>query len=330
MPFFKRKRLVEITAYDIRSYQNHRRVTCGASTINHECSLLQQMLKRACLWGKIEGDYQPLRLPPPRGRALDDEERRLLLKAGASNANWEMAYLFIIISLNTAAGPNEVATLRLRDVDLEEKTMRVQPEGAKNQFRVRPLPLNEYALNAVKRAWELAQQRGSMLPDHYLFPYQTKRNHYDPTRHVSSSFREAWRQIRSASGITGRVRLYDIRHTAITSLLQNPEVSEETVKSIAGHVSQQILRTYSHIRMDTKREALAGLTEAGAIKEPKKRGPSISNQDVLDMLSAGLGSKIVVEKIRVSPAEFDTSPETLKSLKAAGVPDQVILAMVRA
>jgi len=57
MPFFKRKRLVEITAYDIRSYQNQRRVTCGAAAINHECGVLQQMLKRACLWGKIEGDY---------------------------------------------------------------------------------------------------------------------------------------------------------------------------------------------------------------------------------------------------------------------------------
>ena len=56
----------------------------------------------------------------------------------------------------------------------------------------------------------------------------------------------------------------------------------------------------------------------------------LTNQDVLDMLKAGLPAEVVVAKIRSSTRNFDTSPATLAKLKADGVPDPVILAMVQA
>jgi len=46
------------------------------------------------------------------------------------------------------------------------------------------------------------------------------------------------------------------------------------------------------------------------------------------MLKAGLTADIVVAKIKSSPTSFDTSPTALADLKAANVPDSVILAMV--
>ncbi len=56
----------------------------------------------------------------------------------------------------------------------------------------------------------------------------------------------------------------------------------------------------------------------------------ISNKDVTDMLKAGLTPEIVVAKIKSSSTSFDTSAAALKELKEAGVPDEVILAMVQA
>jgi hypothetical protein len=56
----------------------------------------------------------------------------------------------------------------------------------------------------------------------------------------------------------------------------------------------------------------------------------LTNADVLDMLKVGLSPEIVIAKIRSSPCEFDTEPATLKVLKAANLPDAVILAMVQA
>lgn len=60
------------------------------------------------------------------------------------------------------------------------------------------------------------------------------------------------------------------------------------------------------------------------------RPEELTNSDVLDLLKAGLPSEVVVAKIKMSRCTFDTSPAVLKELKAEGVPDAVILAMVQA
>src|SRR5690348_1316430 len=54
------------------------------------------------------------------------------------------------------------------------------------------------------------------------------------------------------------------------------------------------------------------------------------NSDVVTMVKAGLSSQIVVAKIKASTTAFDTSAAALANLKAAGVPDDVILTMVMA
>jgi len=54
----------------------------------------------------------------------------------------------------------------------------------------------------------------------------------------------------------------------------------------------------------------------------------LTNADVLKMVEAKLSHEVIVEKIRTSPCDFDTSPEVLQKLKDAGVPDSVMLVMV--
>lgn len=62
--------------------------------------------------------------------------------------------------------------------------------------------------------------------------------------------------------------------------------------------------------------------------KPQPLSSSLTNKDVLDMLKAGLTGDVIVAKIKSSPTAFDTSPTALAELKAANVPDAVILAMV--
>jgi hypothetical protein len=55
----------------------------------------------------------------------------------------------------------------------------------------------------------------------------------------------------------------------------------------------------------------------------------MSNQDVIDMVSLGLSSDVVIDKIHGSPeTDFDTSIDGLKALKAAKVSDEIIRAMI--
>lgn len=77
----------------------------------------------------------------------------------------------------------------------------------------------------------------------------------------------------------------------------------------------------------------ATASQSGAAKNVQQSSPpatALRNQDVLEMLKAGLSPEVVAAKINISSCDFDTSPVALKQLKAAGVPDKVLLAMLRA
>ena len=344
--FFCDKRLPEITADHIRKYQRHRLEKCGAHSINHETSFLQQMLKRVGCWEKVGLGFQPLPLPKTGpGRAMSDDEERCLLRAGASNPRWESAYMFALLSLQTTMGPGEVMTLRRKDIDLDKNTVSVNVEGAKNSGRIRLIPLNEIGVRVCREALTVAEQRGSTLPEHYVFPFRVRAGRdagqYDPTRRCTT-FRTAWREMLKAAGIE-KLRLYDLRHTAITRLCENPNNAEEVIESIAGHINHQMKKRYSHVRVEARRAALAGLVPerldkpysvSGAVANngdgPARTGKPLNNQDVLDLVEAGLPPKVLVAKIDRSPGSFDTSRDGLKQLKAAGVHDSIILAMVRA
>jgi len=268
--FFDEMRLTEITADQIRAYQRMRLTQCGPFAINHECSVVQQMLKRIGRWPAIEPDYQPLPLPKEkRGRALRDEEREMLLKVASSNPNWEAAYLFAVISVNTSAGPKETSTLRLKDIDLHQNIIMVQPGGAKNVHRIRRIPMNDESLAGVKLALARARRLGSVEPDHYLFPFRINRAKFDPTRR-QTTFKTAWKKLIVAAGLPG-FRMYDLRHHAITVLLENADVSDETAEAIAGHISREMKKQYSHIRIEARRAAVEALTPQK--KKPLRKPP---------------------------------------------------------
>lgn len=54
----------------------------------------------------------------------------------------------------------------------------------------------------------------------------------------------------------------------------------------------------------------------------------LTNADVLKMFGAGVATEVIVEKLKASPCDFDTSPAALARLKEAGVPDSLLLLMV--
>jgi integrase len=289
--FFGQFRLQEIDADLVRTYQRTRKLKCGAFAINHECGVLCQIRKRI---GMPIDDYQPLPLPKEqRGRALSDGERARLLRVAQSNPNWEAAYLAAGISVNTTAGPKETATLRLKDVDLDRRVILVQPGGAKNIHRMRTIPLNDESFDYVKLAVQRAKRLGAVDPDQYLFPFRVRTNVYDSTRH-QTTFKTAWNKLKSAARIPN-FRMYDLRHHAITALLENPEVSEETAEDLAGHISRRMKKAYSHIRIEARRAAVESIgakkpaTKERRSKPRSDRSAERAREDLVSQLSELLG-----------------------------------------
>jgi hypothetical protein len=56
----------------------------------------------------------------------------------------------------------------------------------------------------------------------------------------------------------------------------------------------------------------------------------MTNKDVAELLKSGLSTEIIIAKIKTSPSNFDTSTAALQELKAANIPESVVLAMIQA
>jgi len=71
-----------------------------------------------------------------------------------------------------------------------------------------------------------------------------------------TTLKTAWNNVRANANVKGR--WHDNRHTLITDLAESG-AGDQTIMDIAGHVSKQMLKHYSHIRMEAKRRALESI-----------------------------------------------------------------------
>lgn len=262
--FFGHLKLSEIHIGHVQEYQRMRRAgqiagmrAGGAKLVNLELNCLKQIMSRAGVWAAEIADwYEPLAQQPSKiGVALSVEDERRLFRVASERPRWFVAYCCSLITANTTAGPGEIRNLTLQDVSLDRRTIYIR-EGAKNKYRVRELPLNDDAFWAVRQLLARAWGKGSIYPHHYLLPHrpETRGGEYDPLRPMHG-WRKAWEALRVAAALP-RLRMYDLRHHAITKLLENPNISEKTVEDLAGHVSERMKDTYSHIRTEAKRSAV--------------------------------------------------------------------------
>jgi integrase len=164
-----------------------------------------------------------------------------------------------LLARNAALRDSEIKTLTWEQIDIEAKFLcvgRAKTEAGEG----RTIPLNSELYDALVqyRAW-YEERFGKIQDQWYLFAFGRPMPS-DPTRHVTS-LKTAWKSIRKNAKVKGR--WHDNRHTLITELAESG-AGDETIMQIAGHVSRQMLRHYSHIRMNAKRDALdAALAQRG-------------------------------------------------------------------
>ena len=107
---------------------------------------------------------------------------------------------------------------------------------------------------------------GELRPEWYVFPFG-KPQPADPTRPVTT-LKTAWNNLRERAKVTGR--WHDSRHTLITELAESG-ASDQTIMDIAGHVSKQMLKHYSHIRMEAKRVALESILKKQPVESQQRQ-----------------------------------------------------------
>jgi integrase len=254
--------LCDIDAGRIASYQAGRKSEhASARTLNKELQVLRQVLKRYKLWANLQGDVKFERESNHIGRALTEEEETRLLSACESNA---LLRTVVSLALNTALRKNELRTLRWSQIDRLDRTLTVghtKTEGGSG----RVIPLNSVAYAALVR-W--AGRSPAAKQEEYAFPAcedarldcaKPAARNIDPSQPIKS-WRSAWRRAVKDAGLS--IRFHDLRHACITKLAEG-QGSEQTLMSIAGHLSRKMLEHYSHVRMAAKRTALDAIVQPG-------------------------------------------------------------------
>jgi integrase len=186
----------------------------------------------------------------PVAKAYSLEEKQLLLEE-AGRGRSPATYPALMLALNAGMRNGEIRNLQWKQIDLKRQFLTVG-RSKTEAGEGRTIPLNPALLEALQQHAEWYQLRfGRIEPEWYLFPFG-QANHLDPTRPITT-LKTGWINARDRAGVKGR--LHDSRHTLITELAESG-ASDQTIMDIAGHVSRQMLKHYSHIRMKAKREAL--------------------------------------------------------------------------
>jgi integrase len=238
-------------------------------TVRMAVGLLSQAMKAARGRGVIP--QNPVELcelpagPRPEMQALAAGDVRRLL--GATKASPLHALFFLAV--DTGARPGELLALRWTDVDLAEGTLRIERTlfervGVKGAERFafaptktprsrRTLVLSPESV-AVLRAHRVAQARRLVAGLELIFTTE------QGTPYQQSNVRRAFKAALRAAGLPETVRLYDLRHTAASLLLEAglpiPAVSERL-----GHVNAGVtLGVYSHALEGQQRVAAEAMS----------------------------------------------------------------------
>lgn len=180
----------------------------------------------------------------------------------------------------------ELKGLRWADVDLLESTLIIRK--SKTAAGVRVVPLTPDAFEVFVQLRKRAELFGPVSPSHFVFAsfkpvgrfnnreiVEHRMLQFDPSKPIGS-WKKAWAKLTAKAGLTG-LRFHDLRHHSITELAESG-ASEQTIKAIAGHVSNRMLERYSHIRLEAKRSALEALNQkAGELKPRPIFGPHPGN-----------------------------------------------------
>ena len=176
-----------------------------------------------------------------------------------------MAHDATVLALNTTMRGCELRGLRWSDVNLFVRTLKIQRQSTKTDAGSRVLPLNQAAYAILLRRRSTAEALGDVELNHYVFP-ACENGNIQPAIPMKG-WTTAWRSITKKAGLSG-FRFHDLRHHAITELAEMG-LSDQTIMSIAGHVSREMLEHYSHIRLEAKRQALEGLNRPSqGVSEP--------------------------------------------------------------
>ncbi len=246
-PFFAGLRAVNITTDRIRAYVTKRREE-GASngSINRELAALKRMFNLASEMtppkiGRVP--YIPMLKESNVRQGFFEHNEYLALRRELPE------YLKPVLAFGYFTGAREGEILRLKwgQVDLEARTIHLEPGSTKND-QARTIPLNSELLETLKTQ---KSTRDLRFPDcQYVFYRKGKR---------IGNFQRAWKSACKRAGVTGRL-FHDLRRSAVRNMVR-AGVPERVAMAISGHKTRSVFDRYNIVAERDLHEAARRLED---------------------------------------------------------------------
>ncbi len=213
------------------------------NTVRLELALLGHLFTIAIKEWSIGLPANPvanIRRPAPgagRNRRLTPDEQKRLLATADRHSNPMFGWI-VRIAVETGMRLSEITTLRVDQVDLERRIVRL--EHTKNSSP-RTVPLTVSATATFRDALDNPMRPGETSLIFFGEPGR------DGMRRPYL-FDKAWNDAKREVGLVD-FRFHDLRHEAVSRFVE-AGLSDQEVSAISGHKSMQMLKRYTHLRAE--------------------------------------------------------------------------------
>jgi integrase len=242
-----RERLAKLPAAAGRTKTRRTTKTRSSSTINRDMTPLRAALNHACALGAVGSDIAWLKALKPtegadgrREEYLTREQRKLMIEKSDDEIRPFLKALALL-----PLRPGAMARLTSGDYDERNKVLRVKVDKGHRPRDIKLPPVTAAFFD------EIAKGR---LPAAPLL------RRYDGSAWDKDSWKKPIKTAVVAAGLPSSVSAYTLRHSTITDLVNDTDLSLLTVAQISGTSVAMIEKHYGKLRQDRAAVALATLS----------------------------------------------------------------------
>ncbi len=214
---------------------------------------LKAAFNKAKDWGYVKENFFVKVKLPKRQKTAPAFINSDQFKAISNQIEEDVVRNAVVVGYYTGMRLNEIVNLKWKNVNLTTRIITVGDEefitkGREQRF----IPVSDEALKA------LLEQRGkkNAIPIGESFVFCKKNGENFTGDHFSRRFKSACKK----AGINKAIHFHSLRHSFASNLVQQG-VSLYKVKELLGHASITTTEIYSHLNIDSLREAISKLDD---------------------------------------------------------------------
>lgn len=265
--FFGAKNVREIVKDDLIQYKIHlesTRKNMAPTTVKNYVALVRAFLNwcRDRELIQVVPTLPKIKLIEPDRRYLGPEDQQKILEVVP-----EPDKPIITFSMFHGLRPGETRALKVRDIDLNNRSINVHATFSNEVYRPRRKGRGAKAVTIPihPASWEYIQQRvRSSTPDAWLFPNPRTGDRYNVQR-----WDKTWNLIRDKLGLWNMIPYQMTRHS-FASQLGAAGVPVQTIQGLLGHSEIQTTMKYTLDNLESKRAAIEKLTSKDKVVELKR------------------------------------------------------------